>query len=155
VTNVELGVAPFPSSGPKKGGVAVSGGELFMVNKSSPEKQAAAWKFIKFLDEPANQAAWSVGTGYVPIRRSAVDEPVLKNAWAATPEYKVAYDQLITGVNNVATAGPVLGPYREVREQVVNSMTAMLTAGTDPKAALDQAANAANEQISSYNERVG
>ena len=30
----------------------VSGGELFMVNKSSPSKQAAAWKFLKFLDEP-------------------------------------------------------------------------------------------------------
>jgi len=58
-------------------------------------------------------------------------------------------------VNNVATAGPVIGPYREVREEVVNSLTAMLTGGTDPKAALTQAANAANEQISSYNERVG
>ena len=152
--NVSIGVAPMP--GPTgKGGILVGGAALYIPVKSSPEKQAAAWKFMKFLDEPANQAAWSVGTGYVPIRKSALDEPVLKAAWAANPEYKVAYDQLVTGVNNVATAGPVMGPYREVREQVVNSLTAMLTGGTDPKAALDQAANAANEQISSYNERVG
>ena len=47
--NVELGVAPMP--GPStKGGVLVSGGELFMVNKSAPAKQAAAWEYLKFLD---------------------------------------------------------------------------------------------------------
>ena len=49
--NIDIGVAPMP--GPShKGGVLVSGGALYMVNKSAPEKQAAAWKFLKFLDEP-------------------------------------------------------------------------------------------------------
>src|SRR4029078_186089 len=53
VTNVERGVAPLaaPTSG-AQGAVGVSGGELFMVNKGSAEKQAAAWKFLKFLDQP-------------------------------------------------------------------------------------------------------
>ena len=43
--NVELGVAPFPGpgTGAVKGGVLVSGGALYMVNKSAPAKQAAAW----------------------------------------------------------------------------------------------------------------
>lgn len=152
--NVTIGVAPMP--GPKgKGGVLVGGAALYIPRKSSPEKQAAAWEFIKFLNEPASQAAWAVGTGYVPIRKSALDESVLKAAWARTPEYKVAYDQLVTGVNNVATAGPVIGPYREVRDAVVNSMTRMLTQGVDPKTALSDAAKKANEEISAYNTRVG
>jgi len=152
--NVTVGVAPMP--GPSgKGGVLVGGAALYIPKASSPEKQAAAWEFIKFLNEPSSQAEWSVGTGYVPNRALALDEPVLKAAWAKTPEYKVAYDQLVSGVNNVATAGPVIGPYREVREAVVNAMTRMLTQGVDPKSALADAASTANDQIESYNARVG
>jgi len=152
--NVTIGVAPMP--GPTgKGGVLVGGAALYIPRRSSPEKQAAAWRFIKFLNEPANQATWSIGTGYVPIRKSALDDPALKAAWAKTPEYRVAYDQLVTGVDNVATAGPVIGPYREVRDAVVNAMTSMLTQGQDPKAALAQAADKANQEIQSYNARVG
>ena len=149
-----MGVAPMP--GPTgKGGILVGGAALYIPVKSPPEKQAAAWKLIKFLNEPESQAEWAAATGYVPIRKSAVDEPVLKDAWAKTPELRVAYDQLVTGVENAATAGPVIGPYDAVRVQVVNAMTAMLTQGTDPKTALRNAADQANQEISSYNERVG
>jgi sn-glycerol 3-phosphate transport system substrate-binding protein len=152
--NVTIGVAPMP--GPQgKGGILVGGAALYIPKHSSPEKQAAAWKFIKFLDEPSSQAQWAVGTGYVPIRKSSLNDAMLKNAWATTPEYKVAYDQLVTGPDNVATAGPVLGPYDDVRNSVVNAMTAMLTSGTDPNAALSQAATKSNQQISDYNSRVG
>ena len=42
------------------GGVFNQGGELFMVNKSAPAKQAAAWKFLKFLAEPENVTAWAI-----------------------------------------------------------------------------------------------
>src|SRR4030095_7843717 len=122
--NVTLGVAPMP--GPTgKGGVLVGGAALYIPVKSPPEKQAAAWKLIKFLNEPENQAEWSVATGYVPIRKSALDEPVIEDAWAKTPELRVAYDQLVSGVENVATAGPVIGPYDAVRIDVVNAMNAM------------------------------
>jgi sn-glycerol 3-phosphate transport system substrate-binding protein len=59
--NVELGVAPMPR--PKgKGGVFVGGGANYISKKSSSEKQAAAWQFAKFLDEPKSQAEWSAGT---------------------------------------------------------------------------------------------
>lgn len=152
--DVQIGVAPMP--GPKgKGGVLVGGAALYIPKASAPEKQAAAWKFVKYLLEPANQAQWSVGTGYVPLREASLDEPVLKAAWAAQPEFRVAYDQLLTGVNNVATAGPVIGPYAEVRETVVNALTRMLTQGVDPKVALTSAADTADDQIESYNARVG
>ncbi len=49
------------------GGALVSGGALYMVNKSAPAKQAAAWKFLRFLDDPENMTTWAIGTGYLPI----------------------------------------------------------------------------------------
>jgi sn-glycerol 3-phosphate transport system substrate-binding protein len=151
---VTIGVGPMP--GPTgKGGVLVGGASLYIPKASSPEKQAAAWEFIKFLNEPSSQAEWAVGTGYVPIRKQALDEPVLQAAWSKTPEFRVAYDQLVTGVENVATAGPVMGAYDAVRVGVVNQMTSMLTQGKDPKKALADAADEGNQAIEAYNARVG
>ena len=50
---VELGVAPMPGP-PGDGGVLVGGGALYIVKKSAPEKQAAVWQYLKFLDRPAD-----------------------------------------------------------------------------------------------------
>jgi sn-glycerol 3-phosphate transport system substrate-binding protein len=151
--NVELGVAPMP--GPKgKGGVLVGGAANYIVKKSAPEKQAAAWQFAKFLNDPASQADWSVGTGYVPIRQSAANMPQVQQQWAQSPGFKVAYDQLVGGVANVATAGPVIGDYQGVRDAVLDSEQQMFN-GMSPSAALKQAKQNANGKIEEYNSRVG
>jgi sn-glycerol 3-phosphate transport system substrate-binding protein len=155
VTNVELGVAPFPSSGPKKGGVAVSGGELFMVNKSSPAKQAAAWKFLKFLDSTDSLTTWAIGTGYLPIRKSSADSSAMQQYWQANPEFTVAYDQLANGPNTVATSGSVIGNYTGVRDAMRDAENSMFLNGTDPKTALKNAAKDATAAMQDYNEKLG
>jgi sn-glycerol 3-phosphate transport system substrate-binding protein len=150
--NVELGVAPMP--GPKgKGGVLVGGAANYIVSKSSPEKQAAAWQFAKFLNEPESQADWSVGTGYVPITEAAANVPQVQQYWAANPGFKVAYDQLVGGVTNTATAGPVIGDYRGVRDAVLDAEQQMF-GGMSPRSALKQAKQDANAKIEEYNSRV-
>jgi sn-glycerol 3-phosphate transport system substrate-binding protein len=151
--NVELGVAPMP--GPQgKGGVLVGGAALYISKKSSPEKQAGAWQFAKFLNEPDSQAEWSVGTGYIPIRKSAVNLPPIQQRWGQIPEFKVAYDQLVGGVVNAATAGPVIGDYQGVRDAVLDSEQKMF-GGTSPSAALKLAKQNADGKIAEYNSRVG
>jgi sn-glycerol 3-phosphate transport system substrate-binding protein len=151
--NVELGVAPLP--GPKgKGGVLVGGGANYIVNKSSPEKQAASWQFAKFLNDPEIQAQWTIGTGYVPILRSAADLPQVQQYWSANPAFKVSYDQLVGGIANAATAGPVIGDYQGVRDVVLEAEQQMF-AGMSPSAALKQAKQDADAKIEEYNSRVG
>jgi len=150
--NVELGVASMP--GPKgKGGVLVGGGANYIVKKSSPEKQAAAWQYAKFLNDPQTQAEWSIATGYVPIRQSAANQPQVQQYWASNPGFKVAYDQLVGGVANTATAGPVIGDYQGVRDVVLDSEQQMFN-GMSPSAALKQAKQDANAKIQEYNSRV-
>jgi sn-glycerol 3-phosphate transport system substrate-binding protein len=152
--NVELGVAPMP--GPTgQGGVLVGGAALYISNKSAPEKRAAAWQYLKFLDAAQTQADFGAATGYVPLRKSSVTLPAIQQLWAKIPGYKVAYDQLVTGVNNVATAGPVIGDYLGVRDAVRNAEESMFTGGTNPNSALASAFNNANSAISAYNARVG
>jgi sn-glycerol 3-phosphate transport system substrate-binding protein len=152
--NVDLGVAPMP--GPSgKGGVLVSGGALYMVNKSRPEKQEAAWRFLKFLDDTAQQATWATGTGYVPIRKSTASSQVMQDFWAKNPYYKVAYDQLLSGSNDAASSGSVIGDYVGVRNAMRDAENTMFLEGKSPADALKGAASSADTVIQDYNSRVG
>lgn len=151
---VTLGVGNMP--GPDgEGGVLVGGGALYMMNQSSPEKQEAAWRFAKFLNESENMAEWAAATGYIPIRESSVNEPVLQERYAELPELKVAYDQLLAGADNVATAGPVIGDYRGVRDVVEEAENQMFIEGKDPQDALDDAKSGSDAVIADYNDRLG
>lgn len=150
---VELGVAPLP--GPEgDGGTFVAGGANYIVRGSDPARVEAAWRFARFLNEPESQATWAE-TGYIPIRVSATELPAVQRLWREHPEYRVAYEQLDQPVNNIATAGPVIGDFAGVRDAVTDALEQMLTAGMAPADALTQAKQQADAAIADYNARVG
>jgi sn-glycerol 3-phosphate transport system substrate-binding protein len=151
---VEIGVARLP--GVKAGGgVPVGDGALWLSAKSTATRTAAAWRFVKWLDEPAQQARLHVEAGYVPIRKSAIDDPAVKKLWADQPMYRVAYDQLEAGEASPAASGSVIGDYQGVRDAVVDSIVRMLTKGLSPAEAVKDAQRVATERIQAYNARVG
>jgi sn-glycerol 3-phosphate transport system substrate-binding protein len=154
--HVDPGVAPLPAANPA-GGVMVSGGSLWLPRASKPDKQAAAWEFVKFLSEPDQQAAYTVGTrgGYLPIRRSASHDPELQQMWQQDPRTRVPYDQLLSGPTNRVTPGPVLGDPDGVGDAVVDALTGMLAGDLNPKNALRQAQHDADAALAEYNRRVG
>jgi sn-glycerol 3-phosphate transport system substrate-binding protein len=149
---VKIGAAPLPSLR-ARGGVPVGDGSLWITNRTSPEKQAAAWEFAKFLVAPEQQASLAVATGYVPVRRSAGAMPVVQEFWARQPAFKVAYDQLLVP-GGPAANGSVIGNYHGVRDAVVNGITSMLTQGTSPEDALATTESNADRAIADYNDRV-
>ena len=152
--DVTPGVGPMP--GPAgEGGVLVGGAALWTISRSAPEKQEAARRFARWLTEPTQQAVWHAGSGYIPIRKSAAQLPVVRDLWAKEPEFKLAYDELLRGTMTVATAGPVIGAYGEVREALAKGMEQMWLRGTPADAALRQAEQEANAAIADYNRRVG
>jgi sn-glycerol 3-phosphate transport system substrate-binding protein len=151
---VSVGVGPMPAP-EGDGGVLVGGAALYIPKDSPPAQQAAAWDLIKFLVSPERQAEWAAATGYVPLRESAAQSQVIQDLWAREPGYKVAYDQLTAGVNNVATAGPVVGPYQEVRDVVRAAEERMFSEGQAAEAALAQAAKEADRALAEYNQRIG
>lgn len=150
---VVLGVAAMPGPKAPGGGVVVGGAGLYLVSASPADRQDAAWQFVKYLTSPAAQATWAAGTGYLPVRRSAVQTATLQRAWTAVPGYKVAYDQLAASAATVATAGAVSGALPDVENAIVDALTA-ISNGTAVGAALGQAVSTSNTAISSYNGRV-
>jgi len=148
------GIGPMP--GPEgDGGVLVGGASLMIVNTAPPEKQAASWEFMKFATSPEQQALFAAATGYVPVRVSSVDNPVLQARWDAVPGMRIAYEQLVEGVDSDATAGATIGPFKAIRDIVQEEQEAMLQGGKDAAQALADAASRANEEIADYNDRIG
>jgi sn-glycerol 3-phosphate transport system substrate-binding protein len=126
-----------------------------MVNKAAPAKQAAAWKFLKYLGEPENVTTWAIATGYIPIRESSADSTEMKDYWAQNPGFKVAYDQLLSGRDTVATAGSVIGNNKGARDALRDAVNSMFLDGTSAKDALKNAVDGATAAIEDYNSRIG
>jgi sn-glycerol 3-phosphate transport system substrate-binding protein len=151
--DVELGIGALPGR-TEDGGMVVGGGGLF-VSAREPEKQAAAWELVKFLSTPESQSVWAAGTGYVPTRQSAIELSEVDARWAEMPGFGIAYDQLVEGAENAATAGAAVGDMKAVRLAVEEAMTSMFLGNLSPTEALAQAAQEADAAIASYNDRVG
>jgi sn-glycerol 3-phosphate transport system substrate-binding protein len=150
---VDPAVAPLPGR-VEEGAVPVGGAALY-ISASEPAKQAAAWEFIKFATTPEKQAVWAAETGYVPVRTSSAEEAALQTRWEEVPGLRVAYDQMIEGAENEATAGAVIGPYQDVRDTIEQAENGMFLESRDPAEALADAAAEANSLIEDYNNRIG
>jgi sn-glycerol 3-phosphate transport system substrate-binding protein len=153
---IDLRVAPLPGlSTPDAGGVMVGGAALWLVADKPDEEIAATWDFLTWLNEPEQQATWSLGTGYLPIRRSSTELPAVAERWAAQPAFAVPYEQLVSGNETVASAGAVIGPHTQIREILATALDRVLLEGADPADAVASAADEADAALADYAERTG
>ncbi|MGY3424573.1 ABC-type glycerol-3-phosphate transport system substrate-binding protein [Bradyrhizobium sp. F1.13.4] len=66
---------PFPMTSPS--GKLPAGGTMLTVTTPDPQKQKAAWEYVKFATGPEAQALMARNTGYLPVSQRAVDDPAL------------------------------------------------------------------------------
>ncbi len=71
----DMAVAPLPER--KQKACLVAGTNIVIFADSPAAKKDAAWKFIKWFTSPEITARWAAMTGYAPVRRSAMDDPVM------------------------------------------------------------------------------
>jgi sn-glycerol 3-phosphate transport system substrate-binding protein len=155
VEGVEIGVSQMPGVPGGKGLNSFSIYALWIMNQRPEQEQEAAWKFIKWLVEPEQQAEWFGGTGYLPVSLSSVDLPAAQDLVASYPLFQVPLDLYRNTPATPATAGVVLGPLDQVTEIVLTAVEEMLVGGKDPAKALADAATEADKTIAEYNQRVG
>jgi sn-glycerol 3-phosphate transport system substrate-binding protein len=151
VPDVDVRVGPFPGLG---GSTSVGGGSIYLTSETTAEQRAAAWDLLAWLDEPAQQVRWSIGTGYVPTRRSAADDPELVALWEERPGFRVAWDQLSVEGEVPGGAGPVIGDYLGVRAAIEAGLES-LYAGGDPAAVAAEMQDGADRAMADYNRRIG
>ncbi len=111
--------------------------------KTSAEAQRGAWEFMKYFSAGPQTAKWALGTGYMPVRKSATTTEEYKAFLAQNPRNAVA----INGLQYAGNKGePKVAAWQQVRD-ILLSMMQQVVAGTanykDALAAADQKANAA------------
>lgn len=88
----EVGAAFLPEE--ETFGCCTGGAGLAVMAGSAPEKQEAAFRYIAFATSPEITTYWSQNTGYMPVRKSAIESQAMQDFFAARPNYKVAVEQL-------------------------------------------------------------
>ena len=88
----KFGVAFLPGS--KRVAAPTGGGNFYISAGIAKARQEASWKFIKFATEPERTAQWNIDTGYVVVRRSALETQIMKDYYARLPQARVAFDQI-------------------------------------------------------------
>ena len=107
-------VLPFPSP---SGEPAVNVyGPSFVVTPSTPERQLAAWLFLKWLLQPENQARLIASNGMLPLSQAARE--ALQDYAAANPQWAAAVDLL-----SVARPEPALPSWELVRWALSDAAT--------------------------------
>ncbi|MBB4010572.1 ABC transporter substrate-binding protein [Allorhizobium taibaishanense] len=70
-----------------------TGGNLATILTQDPEKQKAAWEFIKFLTSPSGQKLTVLGSGYMPTNKQALETEHLGEFYATHPEWRTSLTQ--------------------------------------------------------------
>ncbi|MBW3093599.1 ABC transporter substrate-binding protein [Bifidobacterium sp. 82T10] len=150
----EVGVGNYPKIKNNDSGPIIGGASLWISNvKHSDEEQQAAWKFIKFLSEPENQATWHTGTGYFPTSKKALETATDKQWREQYPQFDVAVKQLADTKLTSATQGCSAGVMPQARKAVETAVEKVFE-GADPKTALSDQVKAMQTTLDDYNNSV-
>lgn len=155
--NVGTAFIPHADSA-ERNGVAIGGGALWLIDSGDEATNDAAWQFMKFMSEDAQQISWHEGSGYFPVRIALQDNAELNAFWDENPNFRTAINQLFTtkaemddGTINYAVLGGRAGPFPAIRRIIVETYSRVLDDGLTPQEALNEAAEAANAELENYN----
>jgi sn-glycerol 3-phosphate transport system substrate-binding protein len=152
---IELDLDAAPWSGLEEAGRVQAGGwGFFLTNQGSPEAQAAAWDFSKFVNTVPAQEILNLVGGMDPFLESAAESPEIQDVWQTTLSGQwlaISYEQMINGIDP-EFPGPLVGPYTDMRAVERTLLESVVLDGADPQEALDQATDELTEVLQRYEE---
>lgn len=130
----EWGVTHPPQTGSRP--VVDVYGASVSICAGTPEKQLAAWLFLKWFTAPEQQARWVRASNYFPVRQSTARE--LESYFEENPHYGVAFGMLEYGKSEPTIAG-----YEQVRRLIQEAMVEAIEGG-DIEQVVEELQRAAN-----------
>jgi multiple sugar transport system substrate-binding protein len=118
--------APLPAPGGDGPGVSLAGGASLVIVRNCPRK-AAAWRWIEYLSEPAQQTRLYRLIGDLPARKSAWADPAL-----ASNEYVRAFWKQLQQVR----ATPKIPEWERIADKISHYAEAAIRGTMTPEGAL-------------------
>lgn len=75
-------------------GCCTGGSGLSIMALAEDEKKEAAYKYLEFASSPESTAFWSQRTGYMPVRKSAIQSEEMQTFFDENPNARTAVEQL-------------------------------------------------------------
>jgi ABC-type glycerol-3-phosphate transport system substrate-binding protein len=107
--------------------------------RHSETEDLAAWRFLRWLAEPAQTARWAAAASYFPVRISAGGHPSMVAKLAGDPQYAQAYALLPLGRTEPGVRG-----YDAVRTIISTMSYDVIEKGQDAATALSAAVSQAD-----------
>ena len=133
--NFEVGTGRLPCEEGQKPAVTLGGGAAIMPIELSPEKRRAAWAFLKWIMKTEQTARFSQQTGYLPVRKSAVERLKVSGFYKQHPNFLTAVEQL-----EFAREAPPIPVWSSAWGPIGNAMTRCLKNDEPAEASLAVAA---------------
>ncbi|MBN2056561.1 ABC transporter substrate-binding protein [bacterium] len=141
----DFGVAPIACD--RRKAVVISGTNINVFDNGSPRKVAAAVEFIKWFTGTDQGVTWSLGTTYVPVRRSSLTAPRMLAAFQKDPSLRSPYAQL-----DYATFEPRLQAWYYCRDTLTDALDQAFIERGDPRRYLARATREINDILQSAEE---
>lgn len=129
-----VGIAALPKG--NQPSTVLFGSNAVILSKAPSDHQQGAWDFLKWYAEPDQTAQWSLTSGYMPLRKSALNTDLMKKAIADDPRRAVAIKEL----DYAHPWQPNLSPWTEIDGYLTDAITAALLGKSSPADALKSAA---------------
>lgn len=88
----EFGTAFLPKK--EQFGCCTGGAGLAILSTTPENKQQAATSYIAFASSPEITTFWAQNTGYMPVRKSALESKEMQDYFTEFPQFKTATEQL-------------------------------------------------------------
>lgn len=122
--------------------VTVQYGANVAVFKTTPEKQQAAWAFLRWLAEPEQTTYWATHSTYMPLRASVASRPEMEQFWQKDPQAKQCFEVAEYGVTEPNVRG-----WQDARTALEEAYEATAAGTLTPEKALAQAEAKANAAL--------
>jgi multiple sugar transport system substrate-binding protein len=138
----DMATAPLPAG--KQSGCLVAGTNVVIFADAPVQQKEAAWEFIRWFTSPEVTARWAAATGYAPVRKSAMDMPVMKQRFEEVEGWRGVFDQFAFAGYEPRTPAWYAG--RKALQEV--GVESALRKQKTPLEALTDAAAAVNAELS-------
>jgi len=134
------GVALLPRGSTRK--YQFAGTNLAIFSHLSPRKKKAAVEFVRYMSGKKATIFWSLNTGYLPVRKSAINSAEYKARLKDDPRYGYGIEAL-----KYAVVQPKVAAWEMIRGIVDDAMFEAISLRKSPSDALNRAVQLANHLI--------
>jgi sn-glycerol 3-phosphate transport system substrate-binding protein len=146
----EVDTAFYPTVDGDRVGPVIGGASWFASAGLSDERRGQIGQFLEFMGSTEAQMQWHKGTGYYPIRESAIGQLESEGWFEQNPMYRTAFDQLTQAEQDPATKRMLVGPARQIQTTIQDTSVEIFDENISIDQGISNMKSTAEEEFERY-----